>query len=56
VTATQAGSRSQSSTGDEKPPKRSTRAGIIGKRPLSKGGSEERNRKTPPPLSWWEKK
>lgn len=43
-TATQAGGRSQSSTGDSKPPKRSARAGAIGRRPSSKGGSEERNR------------
>jgi hypothetical protein len=42
-TATQAGGRSQSSTGDEKPPKRSARGGgPQAKRPLSKGGSEER--------------
>lgn len=42
-TATQAGGRSQSSTGDEKPPKRAGRAaeGQVD-RPLSKGGSEER--------------
>ena len=42
-TATQAGGRSQSSTGDEKPPKRSARGdGPQQHRPLSKGGSEER--------------
>jgi hypothetical protein len=43
-TATQAGGRSQSSTGDEKPPKRSARAhsGQV-QRPLSKGGTEERD-------------
>jgi len=42
-TATQAGGRSQSSTGDEKPPKRSARGdGPQMSRPLSKGGSEER--------------
>jgi hypothetical protein len=43
-TATQSGGRSQSSTGDEKPPKRSARAGAgQTRRPLSKGGSEERD-------------
>ncbi|QFU17824.1 hypothetical protein [Microvirga thermotolerans] len=42
-TATQAGGRSQSSTGDEKPPKRSARGdGPQTDRPLSKGGREER--------------
>jgi hypothetical protein len=42
-TASQSGGRSQSSTGDEKPPKRSARAGDHQQeRPLSKGGSEER--------------
>jgi hypothetical protein len=42
-TASQAGGRSQSSTGDEKPPKRSARAGGgQHERPLSKGGTEER--------------
>jgi hypothetical protein len=42
-TASQSGGRSQSSTGDEKPPKRSARAGgHQQERPLSKGGSEER--------------
>ncbi|MCB5174374.1 MULTISPECIES: hypothetical protein [Microvirga] len=42
-TASQSGSKSLSSTGDEKPPKRSGRAGgPQGQRPLSKGGSEER--------------
>jgi hypothetical protein len=42
-TASQSGGRSQSSTGDEKPPKRSARAGGgQQERPLSKGGSEER--------------
>ena len=42
-TASQSGGRSQSSTGDEKPPKRSARAGEgQDQRPLSKGGSEER--------------
>jgi hypothetical protein len=42
-TATQSGGRSQSSTGDEKPPKRSARAGgPQDQRPLSKGGTEER--------------
>jgi hypothetical protein len=41
-TATQSGGRSQSSTGDNKPPKRAGSAGRIGKRSLSKGGSEER--------------
>ncbi|WP_230534134.1 hypothetical protein [Microvirga roseola] len=42
-TATQSGGRSQSSTGDNKPPKRAGRAatGQV-ERPLSKGGSEER--------------
>jgi hypothetical protein len=44
-TATQAGGKSTSSTGETKPPKRSARAGgPQGERPLSKGGSEERNR------------
>jgi hypothetical protein len=44
-TATQAGGKSTSSTGETKPPKRSARAGVPqGERPLSKGGSEERNR------------
>src|SRR5215217_2415391 len=42
-TASQSGGRSQSSTGDEKPPKRSGRAGSTSRRPLSKGGSEERD-------------
>ena len=42
-TASQAGGRSQSSTGDEKPPKRSARAGRTSRRPLSKGGTEERD-------------
>jgi hypothetical protein len=42
-TATQSGGRSQSSTGDEKPPKRAGRAGSNNRRPLSKGGSEERD-------------
>jgi len=42
-TASQSGGHSQSSTGDEKPPKRSARAGQgQDRRPLSKGGSEER--------------
>jgi hypothetical protein len=42
-TASQSGGRSQSSTGDEKPPKRSARAGEgQDRRPLSKGGTEER--------------
>ncbi|MCB8822941.1 hypothetical protein [Microvirga rosea] len=42
-TASQSGGRSQSSTGDEKPPKRSARGdGPQTSRPLSKGGSEER--------------
>lgn len=43
-TASQSGGRSQSSTGDEKPPKRSARAGEgQDRRPLAqKGGSEER--------------
>jgi hypothetical protein len=40
-TATQAGDRSQSSTGDEKPPKRSARAGAgQTRRPLAKGTGE----------------
>jgi hypothetical protein len=43
ATASQAGGRSQSSTGDEKPPKRSARAGSNNQRPRSKGGSEERD-------------
>lgn len=43
-TASQAGGRSQSSTGDEKPPKRSARAHSgQQQRPLAKGGSEERD-------------
>jgi hypothetical protein len=43
-TASQSGGRSQSSTGEEKPPKRSARAGgPQAQRPLSKGGSEERD-------------
>jgi hypothetical protein len=43
-TATQAGGKSTSSTGETKPPKRSGRAGgPQGQRPLSKGGSEERD-------------
>jgi hypothetical protein len=43
-TASQSGGRSQSSTGDEKPPKRSARAGSgQQERPLSKGGTEERD-------------
>ncbi|HEY8382120.1 MAG TPA: hypothetical protein VIL09_08225 [Microvirga sp.] len=43
-TASQSGGRSQSSTGDEKPPKRSARAGTgQTERPLSKGGTEERD-------------
>jgi len=42
-TASQSGGRSQSSTGEEKPQKRSARAGGgQQQRPLSKGGSEER--------------
>lgn len=42
-TASQSGGKSLSSTGDEKPPKRSARAGSgQQQRPLSKGGSEER--------------
>lgn len=42
-TASQSGGRSQSSTGDEKPPKRSARAGEgQDKRTRAKGGSEER--------------
>ncbi len=42
-TASQSGGKSTSSTGDEKPPKRSGRAGEPqSQRPLSKGGSEER--------------
>ncbi|MDQ4135387.1 MAG: hypothetical protein M3158_04320 [Pseudomonadota bacterium] len=43
-TASQSGGRSQSSTGDEKPPKRSARAasGQV-QRPLAKGGTEERD-------------
>lgn len=42
-TASQSGGRSQSSTGDEKPPKRSARAGGgQHERPLLKGGTEER--------------
>jgi hypothetical protein len=43
-TASQAGGMSTSSTGETKPPKRSARAGgAQAKRPLSKGGSEERS-------------
>jgi hypothetical protein len=43
-TASQSGGRSQSSTGDAKPPKRSARAGgPQDRRPLAKGGSEERD-------------
>jgi hypothetical protein len=42
-TASQSGGRSTSSTGDEKPPKRSARAhSSQQQRPLSKGGNEER--------------
>lgn len=42
-TASQSGGKSTSSTGDEKPPKRSARAGEgQDQRPLSKGGTEER--------------
>jgi hypothetical protein len=42
-TASQSGGKSTSSTGDEKPPKRSARAGgSQNERPLSKGGTEER--------------
>ncbi|MFL5132440.1 MAG: hypothetical protein ACJ8DD_20120, partial [Microvirga sp.] len=42
-TASQSGGRSTSSTGDEKPPKRSARAHSgQQQRPLSKGGNEER--------------
>lgn len=42
-TASQSGGKSLSSTGDEKPPKRSARAGgPQNQRPLSKGGTEER--------------
>jgi hypothetical protein len=42
-TASQSGGKSTSSTGDEKPPKRSARAhGGEQQRPLSKGGNEER--------------
>ncbi len=42
-TASQSGGKSTSSTGDEKPPKRSARAGgPQNERPLSKGGTEER--------------
>ncbi|HZH53783.1 MAG TPA: hypothetical protein VEZ16_18105 [Microvirga sp.] len=42
-TASQSGGKSLSSTGDEKPPKRSARAGgPQSERPLSKGGTEER--------------
>jgi hypothetical protein len=42
-TASQSGGKSTSSTGDEKPPKRSARAGgSQTERPLSKGGTEER--------------
>ena len=42
-TASQSGGKSTSSTGDEKPPKRSARAGSgQQERPLSKGGTEER--------------
>lgn len=44
ASASQSGGRSQSSTGEEKPPKRSARAGgAQAERPLSKGGSEERD-------------
>ena len=42
-TATQSGGRSQSSTGDEKPPKRAGRAGSLNRRPLARGGSEDRD-------------
>ncbi len=43
ATASQSGGKSTSSTGDEKPPKRSARAGgSQTERPLSTGGSEER--------------
>lgn len=43
-TASQSGGMSTSSTGETKPPKRSARAGgAQAKRPLSKGGSEERD-------------
>lgn len=42
-TASQSGGKSTSSTGDEKPPKRTARAGESQQqRPLSKGGTEER--------------
>lgn len=41
-TATQMGGRSMSSTGEEKPAKRSARAGSNNRRPLAKGGTEER--------------
>jgi len=41
-TASQSGEKSLSSTGDQKPPKRSARAGNMGNRPLAKGGTEER--------------
>lgn len=42
-TASQSGGKSTSSTGEEKPPKRSARAGEgQDKRPVSKGGTEER--------------
>ena len=42
--ASQSGGRSQSSTGENKPPKRSARAGgAQTQRPLSKGGTEERD-------------
>ena len=44
ATATQAGGKSTSSTGETKPPKRSARAGgAQNQRPLAKGGSEERS-------------
>jgi hypothetical protein len=44
ATASQAGGKSTSSTGETKPPKRSARAGKAqAKRPVSKGGSEERS-------------
>jgi hypothetical protein len=43
ATASQSGGRSQSSTGDDKPPKRAGRAGSINRRRLSSGGSEERD-------------
>jgi len=44
ATASQAGGKSTSSTGGTKPPKRSARAGgAQDKRPLAKGGSEQRS-------------